>query len=164
MKKKGVNRKTKNMDAAKIFEEYLKGIETEGKTGKVAIMLAMSSRNDENALIQLFNGMGFKCGVTETGGMRQDIEKKISNSLIGMGLNLNILRKDTSDIHAAVHASIEACNGLLLHSPMMASYSLKIALARKDRWLSVAIYGHSAAHSLTNHERIGMGTMHIESF
>jgi hut operon positive regulator len=150
------------IDLTKVCEDYLDDISEDDQPGKVAILLAMSTRAHEEQLLEYFRSLGYKCGVTETGGMRQEIEKKINSSMIGMGLNLGILRKNKSDVHAAVHAVIEACNGLLLHTPNMGSYSLKIALVRKCRWLTVAIYGHSAAHSLTNHERIGMGTMHIE--
>lgn len=150
-------------DFEKVCKDYFTDVSDGNQSGKVAILLAMSSREHEEQLLEYFRGRGYKCGVTETGGMRQDIEKKINNSLIGMGLNLKIIRKDNSDVHAAVHAAIEACNGLLLHTPNMASYSLKIAMVRMGKWLTVAIYGHSAAHSLTNHERIGMGTMHIEN-
>lgn len=149
-------------DLTKVCEDYFEDISKDDQLGKVAIMLAMSTREHEEQLLEYFRAQGFRCGVTETGGMRHEIEKKINNSMIGMGLNLGILRKNKSDVHAAVHAAIEASNGLLLHTPNMGSYSLKIALVRKNRWLTVAIYGHSAAHSLTNHERIGMGTMHIE--
>lgn len=142
-----------------VWEKYLENL----KPGKAAVLLAMSPREQEGELLDMFNQMGFKCGVTETGGMRHEIEKKVNNALLGMGFNLNILRRDSSDVHAAVHAAIEACNGLLLHSPMVSSYSLKIALVRKDKWLAVALYGYSAAHNLTNHERIGLGIMHVEN-
>ncbi len=131
--------------------------------GKAALLLSMSSRENEKKIINYLKNLGFLCGITEIGGISNDVARKINNSTIAMGCSLDILRKECSDdIHAAVHAIIEASNGLFLHVPVNMSYSLKIALVRKDKWLSVAVYGYSAAHKLTNHERAGLGIMHIE--
>lgn len=39
--------------------------------------------------------------------------------------------------------------------------ALKIAVVRDDGWLAVALFGKSALHYMTNHERAGLGVMHI---
>ena len=41
------------------------------------------------------------------------------------------------------------------------SLALKIAIVRKEHWIAVAIFGQSALHYMTNHERAGLGVMHI---
>ena len=46
-------------------------------------------------------------------------------------------------------------------SRLMRAYALKIAVVRGSGWLAVALFGKSALHYMTNHERAGLGVMHI---
>ena len=40
--------------------------------------------------------------------------------------------------------------------------ALKIAIVRNTHWIAVGMFGESAMHPLTNHERCGLGIMHLE--
>lgn len=130
--------------------------------GKRAIMLAISStKEEEETLKREFNESGFLCAVTGIGGDCEELKRKINSAVIGACLNNNIIKKNPKEIHAVIHASLEAKEGLLLGTPSGGHFAGKIAVVRHNDWLAVAIYGHSAMHMMTNHERIGLGIMHL---
>lgn len=136
----------------------------EGDTviGKIAILLALSSDIEEEQMLKnKYAKEGFLCAITATGGEIQALVKKINNAVLGACLNNNIIDKTPEAVHAIIHATLEAKEGILMSSPSGASFVGKIAIVRKDNWIAIAIYGHSAAHILTNHERIGLGIMHL---
>lgn len=130
--------------------------------GKVAITLALSTDNEaEQILKDKYAKEGYLCAVTAAGGEIPLLAKKINNAVIGACLNNAIIEKTPEEIHSLIHATLEAKEGILLAVPSGASFVGKIAIVRKQRWLAVAIYGQSAMHVLTNHERIGLGIMHL---
>jgi hut operon positive regulator len=130
--------------------------------GKIAISLALSSDSEEEQKLKdKYNRDNYICAITATGGEIPLLAKKINNAVIGACLNNNVIEKTPEEIHAVIHATLEAKQGLLLTVPSGASFVGKVAIVRKDRWIAVAIYGHSAMHFMTNHERIGLGIMHI---
>ena len=60
-----------------------------------------------------------------------------------------------------LHAAEEAKQGMLFSMVSSSSLALKIAVVRDDTWIAVAIFGKSAVHYMTNHDRAGLGIMHI---
>lgn len=132
--------------------------------GTAAMLLALTQTlYDESRMKQLVAECGFKAVVTEVGGKTtfDDFNEKINRAVIGACLNSGIIKKTTSDIHAVIHATEEAKKGLLVSVSTSASLALKIAVARDDHWVAVALFGKSALHYMTNHERAGLGVMHI---
>ena len=58
-------------------------------------------------------------------------------------------------------ASLEAITGITNHILFDAALKLKMAIVSDGKWVAVALYGDSAIHPITNHERAGLGIMHI---
>ena len=129
-------------------------------TGAAAMMLAITQTlYDEGKMKELVA----KAGVTEAGGKisYDDFNERINRAVIGACLNSGIITKTSNEIHAVIHATEEAKKGILVSVNTSASLALKIAVARDDHWISVALFGKSALHYMTNHERAGLGVMHI---
>lgn len=130
--------------------------------GRMALFLALTLTNEEEeALKRELNNEGYLCAVTGIGGDCEEIKRKINMAAIGACLNNNIINKTPREIHAVIHATLEAKEGLLLSAPSGGHFAGKIAIVRHNDWLAVAIYGRSAMHVMTNHERVGLGIMHI---
>ncbi len=132
--------------------------------GTAVMLLAMTQTiYDEDMAKQLVAKKGFKAVVTEVGGKTSfyDFNERINRAVIGACLNSGIIEKTSNDIHAVIHATEEAKKGLLVSVSTSASLAMKIAVARNEHWIAVALFGKSALHYMTNHERAGLGIMHI---
>ena len=100
--------------------------------------------------------------MTETGGKsNQDFQDKIAKSVIGATLNQGVISKESTEIHALFHAVEEAKRGVLVNTTTDTNLALKIAIVRNANWIAVAMFGESAIHPLSSHERCGLGIMHI---
>ena len=133
-------------------------------TGAAAMLLAITQTlYDEGKMKELVAQAGFKAVVTEAGGKisYDDFNEKINRAVIGACLNSGIITKTSNEIHAVIHATEEAKKGILVSVNTSASLALKIGVARDEHWISVALFGKSALHYMTNHERAGLGVMHI---
>ena len=86
--------------------------------------------------------------------------QKVCNFLLQFR-NSGLIEKKSNDIHAVIHATEEAKRGLLVSVSTSASLAMKIAVVRNEHWIAVALFGKSALHYMTNHERAGLGIMHI---
>ncbi len=133
-------------------------------SGTAAMLLALTQTiYDEEKVKQIVAKNGFKAVVTEVGGRTSfdDFNEKINRAVIGASLNSGIIQKTTNDIHALIHATEEAKKGILVSVSTSANLAMKIAVARDDTWIAVALFGKSALHYMTNHDRAGLGVMHI---
>lgn len=133
-------------------------------SGTAAMLLALTQTiYDEKKVKQIVAKNGFKAVVTEVGGRTSfdDFNEKINRAVIGASLNSGIIQKTTNDIHALIHATEEAKKGILVSVSTSANLAMKIAVARDDTWIAVALFGKSALHYMTNHDRAGLGVMHI---
>ncbi|MGM0603733.1 MAG: HutP family protein [Bacillota bacterium] len=132
--------------------------------GRAAMLIAITdSRKNEEEIKKYLYKRGFSCAATEIGGtIGERFYQKLTDALIGAALNNNVIRKKSkSEVHAIIHASREAQHGFLLDVPSAVNVGIKIAIVKKDNWISVAMFGNAALHDLTNHNRTGLGTMHI---
>lgn len=132
--------------------------------GIAAMLLALTQTlYDEDKAKQLVARCGFKAVVTEVGGKTNyyDFNEKVNRAVIGACLNAGVIEKTTNHIHAVIHATEEAKKGILVSVSTSASLAMKIAVARNDKWIAVALFGKSALHYMTNHDRAGLGVMHI---
>ncbi len=130
--------------------------------GKDALILALSSREEEITLKEQYKKRKIKFCVTEVGGKSDSgFHSKLTNSVIGAVLNENLFQKTPQNLHALLHATEEAKAGIRLNENPSKNFSLKVAIVIEDGWVAVAIYGESSMHSLTSHERCGLGVMHI---
>lgn len=133
-------------------------------SGTAAMLLALTQTiYDEEKVKQIVAKNGFKAVVTEVGARTSfdDFNEKINRAVIGASLNSGIIQKTTNDIHALIHATEEAKKGILVSVSTSANLAMKIAVARDDTWIAVALFGKSALHYMTNHDRAGLGVMHI---
>lgn len=143
---------------SKLLSESIKS------SGVAAMMLALTrSIHDEEVVKEAISEAGYKFVVTEVGGKStvDDFQVKVNRAVIGAGLNGNVIEKLPREIHALVHATEEAQRGILINVSSSASLALKIAIVREEHWISVAMFGKSALHYMTNHDRAGLGVMHI---
>lgn len=127
--------------------------------GIAAMMLALTQTiYDEDMAKQMVAKKGLKAVVTEVGGKTSfyDFNERINRAVIGA-----CFEKKSNDIHAVIHATEEAKRGLLVSVSTSASLAMKIAVVRNEHWIAVALFGKSALHYMTNHERAGLGVMHI---
>ena len=145
------------------MEAFLEG-ESVKSVGVAAMLLALTrTLKDEETAKRALTEVGHKFVVTEVGGKTSydDFHEKVNRAVIGASLNSGIIEKTANDIHALIHATEEAKKGILVSVSSSASLALKIAVVRDDGWLAVALFGKSALHYMTNHERAGLGVMHI---
>lgn len=145
------------------MEAFLLG-ESIKSVGVAAMLLALTrTLKDEETAKRALTEAGHKFVVTEVGGKTSydDFHEKVNRSVIGASLNSGIIEKTANDIHALIHATEEAKKGILVSVSSSASLALKIAVVRGSGWLAVALFGKSALHYMTNHERAGLGVMHI---
>ncbi len=131
--------------------------------GYCALRLAMSrSIDEENTLKKQCQSAGVHVVVTEVGGnTKRDFQEKSSRAIFGAATNAGLIQKDPRELHALLHASEEAKQGVIINTSSESNLAVKIAIVRMEHWIAVAIFGESAIHPLTGHERCGLGIMHI---
>ena len=132
--------------------------------GTAALLLALTqTMYDEERAKQLVAKKDFKAAVTVLGGQTtlNEFNEKVNRAVIGAALNSGIIQKCTNDIHALIHATEEAKKGVMIGANTNQNLALKMAMVRDDTWIAVAMFGKSAVHYMTNHDRGGLGIMHI---
>lgn len=131
--------------------------------GYCAMRLAMTrTLREEEDLKKEFAQQGLHIVVTEVGGhTKRDFQEKSSRSVLGAALNVGLIKKESSEIHALFHATEEAKRGVLINSASDTNLAVKIAIVRTDSWIAVGIFGESAIHPMTSHERCSLGIMNI---
>lgn len=132
--------------------------------GTAAMLLALTrTMQDEETLKSMLAGRGYRCVVTEVGGKSSllEFQEKTTRAVIGAALNCGIITKSPTNYHALLHATEEAKRGIMVNVATSASLAVKIAIVRDDAWIAVALFGESALHQMTNHERAGLGIMHL---
>ena len=132
--------------------------------GSAAVILSLTRTiADEEKVKQYLNEDGYICAVTEVGGNTSQgaFQERVIKAIVGAVLNNNIVTKEPAGIHAVLHAAMEAKKGIISNTATSSNVSAKIAIVRKDPWVAVSIFGESALYHITNHERGGLGIMHI---
>ncbi|MGI5966377.1 HutP family protein [Anaerotruncus rubiinfantis] len=131
--------------------------------GYYALRLAMTrTLAEEMALKQEYLTGGLSVVVTEAGGStKKDFQQKTSRAVLGAAMNAGLVKKSSYEIHALLHATEEAKRGAIINTSSEANLAVKIAIVRKSHWIAVAIFGESAIHPMTSHERCGLGVMNI---
>jgi len=137
--------------------------ESEWSVGTAAMMLALTRTvRAEEDIKRILSEKGFKLAVTEIGGKSfGEFQDKATRSILGACLNIGIISKTPYQAHALLHAAEEAKRGVLINVSSSTSIAIKVAIVRDKQWIAVAMFGESAIHPLTNHERAGLGIMHL---
>lgn len=134
-----------------------------GRIGKAALLLSMSSDDEENEIKRkIIEKTNYKIGVTRVAGFTSEIRKKFAPAILGAALNCNVINKTTPEVHALLHASLEALNSIIHSESLDSSLSLKVSVVSNGKWICVAIFGDSAFYPITNHEKGALGMMHIK--
>lgn len=131
-------------------------------TAAMLLALTRTMQDEETAKIMLAD-QGYKYVVTEVGGKSSiaEFQEKTTKAVIGAALNSGIITKSPANYHALLHATEEAKRGIMVNVASSASLAVKIAIVRDSTWIAVALFGESALHPVTNHERAGLGVMHL---
>jgi hut operon positive regulator len=132
--------------------------------GAAAMLLALTrTLADEETVKSLLSSQGYKIVVTEVGGNSalSEFQSKVTKAVLGAALNSGLIAKTPANCHALLHATDEAKRGVMVNVASSASIAVKIAIVRDEDWIAVALFGESALHPLTNHERAGLGVMHL---
>nr|WP_305144872.1 HutP family protein [Anaerotruncus sp. DFI.9.16] len=125
-------------------------------------MLAMTdTREDEEILKQVFAEYGLRSVVTAATGSNTIIRPKLVNSIIGACLNSGLIEKKPTHVHPLVHAIQEASYSAKIETDVSQNCQLKIAVVRRDPWISIGIYGNIAIHEISNHKTVGSGNQVI---
>lgn len=133
------------------------------RIGKAALILAMSDREEEEDLKSQINRKTphFRLAVTVVTGLTSELNNSFVKAIVGCSLQNNIVRKSGGQIHAVLHAALDALKGVVQQVPAEASLKLKVAIVADNDWVAVGIYGDSAFYPITNHERSSLGVMHL---
>ncbi len=133
--------------------------------GRAAMLLAITPTREEEEdikrVVHSYSG-NYKCAITEVSGKISDYEEKVTHAVLGASLNCEVIKKETQQIHALLHATMEASEGMAIGAPMSANLVIKIGIVSSETWIAVAMFGQFAYHSLATHERAGLGIMHLE--
>lgn len=145
------------------FEMTLKvRIDDDSQVGRAALLLAATTSNETECFFKKeLSSIGWKSVATEVGGLAGDLPQKITRALVGASLNAGVVEKRRDEMHALMHAALEALDGFLAVGMLEASVGAKIAIVRNSKWISVAVMGDTAYHAVAHHERCGLGVMHI---
>ncbi|HOC52617.1 MAG TPA: HutP family protein [Caldisericia bacterium] len=133
------------------------------RIGKAALLLSMSSDEEENEIKRkIIEKTNYRIGVTRVAGFASEIRRKFAPAILGAALNCNVINKTTSEVHALLHASLEALNSIIQSESLDSSLSLKVSVVCDNKWICVGIFGDSAFYPITNHEKSSLGIMHIK--
>jgi HutP len=133
------------------------------RIGKIAILAAISNESEERQLKQEINHQSSdtKVAVTVISGISSDIKKSFVKSIVGCSLQNNLIKKTGTQMHAVIHASLEAITGVVHQVSAEASLKMKVGIVTDGKWIAVALYGDSAFYPITNHECSALGVMHL---
>lgn len=129
-----------------------------------ALFLVLTdSRERENEVKQQLIAQNLNCAVTEIGGTVATLQPtgKLTHSVIAAALNTGVIKKDPKEIHAVVHATLEASNSIFIHTNSNASFALKIGMVTDGDWIAIAMFGRTSVNILSEHCRVGLGYMHL---
>lgn len=132
------------------------------RIGKLAVLLSLTSSEEEAVLREAATKDGrLRTAVTWVSGRKTEINKSFPRSIVNAAMKAGVVRDTPSATHALIHAGLEALGGLIPPIPGDSSLKVKVAVVTDGAWVAVAAYGESAFLPETNHERMGLGIMHL---
>lgn len=125
-------------------------------------MLAMTEvREEEERIKEVLTSLGYQNIATEVSGPLADFKQKVMKNSVAAALHTGLIENDPVQIHGLVHAALEASQGILIAALANPSIKVKMAIVTDGKWIAVGMFGVTALHVLTNHERAGLGVMHL---
>jgi len=134
----------------------------ENQLGKVAMLMAMSGDDEEERFRKMLTAGPIRIALTYVSGPLGSARTNFIKTLVASAQENGVINTSVGQIHAVVHAGLEAFHGVTpLVTAWECSVKFKVAIVQDGVWVAVAVYGRSAAHPATNHERLGFGLMHL---
>lgn len=132
------------------------------RIGKLAALLAFSSPEEEEEIrAKIGKEPHLRAAITWVSGRKTEINRTFPRSIVNAALKSDVIRNSPSSNHALIHAGLEALSGIIPPTPGDSSLKLKVAVVSDGAWVAIAAYGESAFMPETNHERLGLGIMHL---
>lgn len=130
--------------------------------GRAALYLAMTEdRQKEDQMKEKLSAMGYNVVATEVSGTLMEFRQKIINNTVTAAINTKVISANSKEQHGLGHAINEALQGVLISHLVNPSLKVKVAVVADRDWVAVAIFGAAALNVSTNHERCGLGVMHL---
>lgn len=130
--------------------------------GRSALILAMAEdRKEEERIKEWLRFCGYNAVATEVAGPIDEFKQKVIKNALTAAIQTKVIKEDTRQQHALVHAVMEATNGVLISHLANPSLKVKVGIVSDGQWVVVAIFGYAALSIPTNHERAGLGLMHL---
>ncbi|CAK7009031.1 MAG: hypothetical protein DELT_00366 [Desulfovibrio sp.] len=137
-------------------------IDLSTRIGKIALLLAMTDETEEVIIKEaIARRPGIRAAVTFVSGMTNKINATYAKSILNAAIAGEVIKKSPNQVHAVLHASLEAFQAMTPRTSVSTSIKTKVAIVTDERWVAVAAYGDSAFSAFTNHERGGLGVMHL---
>jgi hut operon positive regulator len=136
-------------------------IDANTRPGKVAMLFSMSTEEEEIYLKETAAKFGFRVALTYIAGEAFKINNTYSRLVINAAVAGGVIKKVPNQVHSVLHASLEAFQSMMPKTSISNNIKTKVAIVTDGKWLAVTAYGDSAFSALTNHERAGMGIMHL---
>ncbi|MDR2442921.1 MAG: HutP family protein [Deltaproteobacteria bacterium] len=136
-------------------------IDSTTRIGKIAMLLSMSNDEEERYIKEVAAKYGFRVALTYIAGEAQKLNATYSKSVINAAVAGGVIKKMPNQVHSVLHASLEAFQSMMPKTSVSNNILTKVAIVADSHWLAVTTYGDSAFSALTNHERAGMGIMHL---
>ena len=137
-------------------------IDKSTRIGKIAMILSMTDENEEAAMKETVAKLGdIRAAVTFIAGTAHKINTSYAKSIINAAVAGGVIKKHPGQVHAVLHASLEAFQAMMPRTSISNNMKAKVAIVTDGKWVAVAAYGDSAFSSVTNHERGGFGIMHL---
>lgn len=130
--------------------------------GRSALILAMAEdRKEEEKIKEWLRSCGYNAVATEVAGPLEEFKQKVIKNSLTAATQTKVIKEDTQQQHALVHAVMEATSGILISHLANPSLKVKVGIVSDRKWVCVAIFGYAALSIPTNHERAGLGFMHL---
>ncbi|MCF7934804.1 MAG: hypothetical protein K9L28_00460, partial [Synergistales bacterium] len=90
-------------------------IHDSSQIGRLALLLAATtSTEEEDKLREAMKGWKWRAVATEVGGVAGDLPQKITRSIVGAAPNAGVVEKRRAEMHALMHAAMEAMNSFMV--------------------------------------------------
>ena len=89
------------------------------------LLASTTTPDSENELKRELLQNGWRSVATEVGGLAGDLPQKITRALVGASLNAGVVEKTRNEMHALMHAAVEALEGFLTVGMLEASVGAK---------------------------------------
>lgn len=130
--------------------------------GRAALSLAMTeNRQEEDLQKEKLLSSGYHVVATEVTGPLTEFRQKIIKNTVTAAMNTRVIECNGRHQHALVHAITEAMQGVLISHLANPSLKVKVSVVSDGDWIAVGIFGVAALSVFTNHERCGLGMMHL---